>query len=198
MVTKMGKKQKLFELVLTAIFSSLIIVMTLIPNLGYISVSILEITTLHIVVILGATVLGWKYGAIIGGVWGLTSFLRAFTNPLWILFTNPLISVVPRIIVGLVAGLVFTALKKTKLPKLATGAIAAVAGTITNTVLVLSAIYIFGNMIESYRDVYDIVSAIYTTVIGVNGVVELVAAVIIVPTVYLALENVKRNYGYKD
>ena len=52
--------EKLRELVLTAILSALIIVMTVVPYTGYITVGVVEITTLHIVVALGACFLGWK------------------------------------------------------------------------------------------------------------------------------------------
>ena len=73
----MKKKQKLVYLVMCALFAALIVVMTFTPYLGYITVGIIEITTLHIVVIFGATVLGAKYGAILGGVWGLTCIVSA-------------------------------------------------------------------------------------------------------------------------
>ena len=96
------------NLVLTSVFIALIVVMTVIPYTGYINYGVIEITTLHLVVILGAVCLGTKTGTLLGFVWGVTCLLRAFTNPAWILFTNPLISVLPRIFVGMVAGLVFS------------------------------------------------------------------------------------------
>lgn len=179
--------EKLRELVLTAILSALIIVMTVVPYTGYITVGVVEITTLHIVVALGACFLGWKYGAVLGGVWGVTCLIRAFTNPLWIMFTNPLISVVPRILVGLVGGLVFTAMKKTRAPQFVDAMVAAVAATLTNTVLVLSAIYIFGGMFKSYAAFFELFKTIFMTIIGVNGLIELCAAAIIVPLAYKAL-----------
>ncbi|MEZ4508157.1 MAG: hypothetical protein R2881_00415 [Eubacteriales bacterium] len=47
-------------------------------------------------------------------VWGVTSMLRALTNPLWAPFVNPAHLVVPRIFVGMVAGLVAQGLRKTQ------------------------------------------------------------------------------------
>ena len=110
-------KEKTKSLVLAAVFSALIAVMTVVPYTGYINYGpiSLEITTLHIVVILGAVCLGWKYGAILGGVWGVSCMLRALTNPLWYDFLNPMISLLPRIAVGLVAALVFIGLMKLKI-----------------------------------------------------------------------------------
>lgn len=181
--------EKLRSLVLAAILSALIVVMTIVPFTGYITIPVLslEITTLHIVVAIGACLLGWKYGALLGLVWGVTNLVRAFTNPLWIMFTNPLISVLPRIFVGLVGGLVFSAMQKTKASQTAGAIAAAVAATLTNTVLVLSAIYLFGGMLESYAQFFEIFKAAFAYIVTINGVVELIAAAIIVPIVYRAL-----------
>lgn len=185
------KHENIRNFVLTAMFSALIIVMTIVPYTGYITVvGLLEITTLHIVVAIGAILLGWKYGAFLGLVWGVTCFIRAFTNPAWIMFTNPLISVLPRIIVGLVVGLVFEKLSKTTLDKTVCALIAAIVGTLTNTVLVLSAIYIFGGMFESYKAFFELFKTIFATIISLNGGIEIVAAAIIVPLVYKAAASV--------
>lgn len=188
------------KLVLTAMFAAIIVAMTVIPYTGYISYGgVLEITTLHVIVILGATLLGWKSGLVIGGVWGITNLLRALTNPLWLPFVNPLVSVVPRILVALVAAVVYDALTKkflkyrgsrtAILTDLSALIVAAVAATLTNTVLVLTAYYIFGGMIESYRAVFDLMSGILGTIIGLNGVVEMVLAIIVVPTLHTVLSK---------
>lgn len=178
---------KVRDFVLAAVFCALIIVMTVVPMTGYITAGVVEITTLHIVVALGAVILGWKYGALLGGVWGLTCLIRAFTNPLWVMFTNPLISVLPRILVGIVAGAVFAAMKKTKANEMVDALVAALAATLTNTVLVLSAMYAFGGMFESYREFFELFKTIYMSIISVNGLIELAAAAVIVPLVYRAI-----------
>lgn len=191
----MKKTQKLAT---AGILTGLIIVMTLIPYTGYINYGAIEITTLHIPVILGAALLGTGYGAVLGGIWGITCLLRAFTNPLWIMFTNPLISVLPRILVGVVAGLVMAALKKTKLPTAVSGGICGAAGTICNTALVLGAISIFGGLFDSYSAVFELFKSIVSYLITINGVIELVAAVIIVPAVYVAVtKDRKKSEGAK-
>jgi uncharacterized membrane protein len=110
-----------------------------------------------------------------------------------VLFINPLISVLPRIIVGVVAGLVFKGLTKTRLNTYLSVSLTAVAATLTNTVLVLSAIYIFGGMIKSYAEFFELFKTIFTTIIGVNGLIELAAAIVLVPTVYLAISKIKRS-----
>lgn len=177
------------KLVAAAVFAALIVVMTVVPYTGYINYGLIEITTLHIPVILGAVMLGAKYGALLGGIWGITCFVRAFTNPLWIIFTNPLVSVVPRIVVGMVAGLVFALLARKIKSRAVCAVIAAVCATLTNTLLVLGAIYAFGGMIESYAAFFELFKTVFTTIISLNGIIELVAAIVLVPVLQNALER---------
>ncbi len=189
----MKKNKKLMQLVLVALFSAIIIVFTVVPNLGYIATGPIEITTLHIIVIIGAVFLGPKYAGVIGSVWGLTCIARAFVigggSDAFKPFLNPMVSFVPRLLVGLIAALVFSALKKTKLPVVISAGITGAVGTLTNTVLVLSALYIFGGMLESYSDFFVLFKTIVSTIIALNGTIELIAAVIIVPAVYKPLSK---------
>ncbi|MBO5065547.1 MAG: ECF transporter S component [Clostridia bacterium] len=188
----MKEKKKLVRLVLCALFAALIVVMTFTPYLGYITVGIIEITTLHVVVILGAVILGPKYGAILGGVWGLTCVMRAFQFGI-IPFQNPLVSLVPRLIVGLVAGLVFYGLSKTKCPKPIALIISAFTGTLTNTVLVLGSLKIFGGFETLFGEAAKTLEVIIGTLISTNGLIELVAALVLVPSIYMATEKVLKD-----
>jgi hypothetical protein len=91
-------------------------------------------------VIIGAVLEGPIVGAVVGLIFGVFSMIRAAVapnSPLDPAFTNPLISVLPRLFIGPVAWLVWKALKRWT----AVGLVAAgVAGSVTNTVLVLSMI----------------------------------------------------------
>ena len=183
------------SLVLTAVFAALIVVMTVTPYLGYISYGTIEITTLHIVTILGAVCLGAKGGTLLGGVWGLTCLIRAYVAfPIYLDFGfgNFFVSVLPRILVGLVAGALFAALSKTKLPKFVSAGICGAAGTLTNTVLVLSAMQLWQKLHGvAQTDLFTLFGSILKTLIGINGVIELVAAVILVPALYKAVSKVR-------
>ena len=132
-------------MILAAIFCALVVVMNLVPNTGYISVNVVEITTLHIVTIIAAVLLGSVYGLVVGGVWGVSCLIRAYimTPMLAFGFGNPLVSVLPRLLVGLFAGLAFAGLKKTHLSVTLSLIISAIVGTLTNTVLVISGMMIF-------------------------------------------------------
>ena len=102
-------RSKLEKMVLTAMFCAIITAMTFIPFVGYITYGGLSLTTLHVVAILGAVTLGPVRGAVIGLVWGVTCLLYAIANGTAdaAIFLNPLISVVPRVIVGFMAGWYF-------------------------------------------------------------------------------------------
>lgn len=184
----MTKKQKLNRLVMCALFSALIVVMTFTPYLGYISVGPIEITTLHIVAIFAAVAIGPKYGAIVGGVWGATCIVRAIQMG-FAPFANPLVSLVPRVLVAIVAGLVFLGLSKTKCPKAISLVIATLSGTLTNTVLVISALHIFGGFESLLGAAAAALETIILTLIGTNGLIELVSALIVVPSLYMATER---------
>ncbi len=125
------------KIVITAVLSAITIVLGLLPFGGYIPFAGISITILSIPVIIGAILEGPIVGAGIGLLFGLTSLYQAATapkSPLDPLFTNVLLSVLPRLLIGPVAWLVWTALKKNKV----VGLIAAgVAGSYTNTILVL-------------------------------------------------------------
>lgn len=183
MVIKTKRKTDTRNLARAGILCALIIVMTVVPYTGYIYYGLIEITTLHIVVAVGAVLLGWQYGAVLGLVWGVTCMLRALTNPLWAPFVNPLISVVPRVLVGMVGGWVAQGLRKLKLRSGLVAGISAAAATLTNTVLVLSALKLFSTVLSGM----PLFGTIYATLIGLNGSIELVAAILLVPAIVAAV-----------
>lgn len=119
----MTKKQtKIFDLVLLALFISIMLVMNFTP-LGYITTGLFSITLMTIPVALGAVCTGVSGGAVLGFVFGLTSFLQAFGIGYMIdpsaatLFNEKPLAYtvtcfVPRILTGVIAGLVFDIFKK--------------------------------------------------------------------------------------
>ncbi len=108
-----------------------------------------SLTIAHVPVIIGAILEGPVVGLVIGFLFGLFSLIQAAMAPSGIdaAFVNPLISVLPRLFVGPAASLVYVLVagKAAKGGRAALGVIvAAVAGTLTNTVLVLGALGLGG------------------------------------------------------
>lgn len=181
-----------------ALFSALIILLTFTP-LGYIPVGSLSATIIHIPVIIGAIVLGTKYGAVLGGIMGIFSLIRAAVmpaTPLDVLFLNPLVSVFPRILIGLAASSIFIWLQKSFMNKkfstpIAIGISAAVA-TIVNTVTVLGLLaLLYSDQLQ--LDGTSVLSFVFGSVIAVNGIIEIVSAVALSIPIGMALLKLKRN-----
>ena len=82
--------------------------------LGFIPVGPTRATIMHIPVIIVAIMEGPVVGALVGLIFGLFSIFNAISNPtaVSVVFLNPMVSVVPRILIGLVTYYVYSALKK--------------------------------------------------------------------------------------
>lgn len=118
------KNEKTYELVLTALFTAIIVIMAFTP-LGYIPLVVINATIIHIPVILGALFLGPKKGAFLGFIFGLTSFInntfKAATASAFVfspvlaadiigisgVFKSMYICFVPRILVGIIPYFVY-------------------------------------------------------------------------------------------
>ena len=202
----MGRSDYIKELTETALFVAVIIILSVVPFLGYIPLGPINATTIHIPVIVGAILFGWKRGAFLGGVFGVTSLVKNTFQPNASSFVfSPFIPVlgsesgslwalavvlVPRIMIGIVAALVFSffADKSAKMQTLGC-ALAGFAGSLTNTLLVMGGIYLFFG--KSYAEVrgiaYETLLATITTIITGSGLVEAFVAAALSALIGMAL-----------
>lgn len=146
-----------------------------ITNLGFIPVPTAagSATIMHLPAIIGAVAGGPVVGLFVGLIFGLFSFFRA-TSPL---FADPLIAVLPRLLIGLVALWSYRGLSRWgQAPALAG---AAILGTLTNTIGVLGLAVVRG-----YLAFGAAVS------IGLlHGIPEVIVAALITVPVGLALQR---------
>lgn len=186
----MLRKNKAYHLSILAMFIAVIIIQNFVPLFGYIPFGLLDLTTIHVTVVIAAIILGPKNGALIGGVWGLITFVRAFaapTSPLApLVFTNPVVSILPRILIGVVAGWTFIWLNK-KIKQTPAMMLAAIAGTLVNTLLVLTLIYVFYRtpaVAQAYgtADVSRL-GGLLLAVVGANGIPEAILAAVVAPLI---------------
>ncbi len=110
-----------------------------------------SITIMHVPPIIAAILEGPLVGAIVGALFGLFSLLQAAAapnGPIDVAFTNPLISILPRLLIGPAAYLVYRLVRgraeKLLWRELSGVLVGSLAGSLTNTVLVLSGLGIFG------------------------------------------------------
>lgn len=110
---KMNNKEKTIQMVTVSMLGAITIVLGLTP-LGYIPLGLINVTTMHIPVIIGAILQGPVVGGLVGLIFGLSSLLNAIIRPTPIsfVFYNPIISILPRILIGVFAGYCFKFLRK--------------------------------------------------------------------------------------
>ncbi|WP_125980921.1 ECF transporter S component [Loigolactobacillus iwatensis] len=196
----MTKGRSAYRISILALFIAIIIIQNFVPLFGYIPIGPLDLTTIHVTVIIAAMVLGPIDGAIIGGVWGLITFIRAFTSPTSplapLVFTNPVIAIVPRILIGLVTGYLFNWLRKTRLPQTVGMMFASLAGALTNTILVLGLIYIFyrnPQVAAAYHTNLNGLLNVLLVVVATNGIPEAILAAIVGPLISLPLQRYRKD-----
>ena len=76
----MKNQKKIRQLTVAAFFVAVELVLTLTP-IGYIPIGPINATTMHIPVILAGILIGRRWGAMLGGVFGLTSLAKATFSP---------------------------------------------------------------------------------------------------------------------
>lgn len=125
---------------LIGIFGALILLQSFVPMVGYIRIfpGLPQISTVHLTVLIGAILVGYRGAAILGGFWGVLSLIIAYTtapDPLsFALFHQPLIAILPRVLAPVVAVWVYQRLHRW--PNLGL-ILAGVLGAFTNTIGVI-------------------------------------------------------------
>lgn len=165
-------------------------------GLGFIPIPPVKATIMHIPVIIGAIVEGPIVGALVGLVFGLFSMYQAFTTPLptSFLFWNPIIALIPRILIGVVAYYVYILLKNVIKKQSISIGIAALCATLTNTIGVLGLAYLI--YLDRYSAALGIDRAIAGTTIATigvtNGIPEAIVSAVICIPVIIAIQKMKK------
>jgi len=142
-------------------------------RIGFIPVPIPLIgnaTIMHIPAIIGGALEGPVVGLLVGAIFGIFSFLNA-DNPV---FLNPIVAIVPRLFIGVVAWAVFVGLRRWSID-LASAA-AGVRGSFTNTVGVLGLAILFGLLPPAVipavlpQAIAEAILAAVVTVVVVRGI----------------------------
>ncbi|WP_080146493.1 ECF transporter S component [Marinilactibacillus piezotolerans] len=193
------KKSNPYRLAILGILTAIILIQNFVPFLGNIPIPPLNPTIIHITVIIAAIVLGTKDGMIVGGIWGITRMVRAYTVPAtpldWWLWTNPVIALLPRILIGFFTGLVYQMLKRLFPEREKTSiAISAVVGALTNTIFVLLFIYLFYG--EQYAQAINVdvsnLANVLLVIVGTSGIAEAVLAAIVSPLIAVPLKKLRK------
>lgn len=206
----MQKKTNVRLLTQMALLTALMLVMAFTP-LGYIPLPFMNATTMHIPVIIGACLLGPKMGGVLGGLFGITSVVRATISPNLTSFvftpfysfspefhgswTSLIVAIVPRILIGVCAGLVFMGLKKLIHNETISLAVSGFVGSMVNTIGVMGLIYLlFGEQYATAGGTDpSLLLGVIMGVVGVNGVPEAIIAAVLTAAVSKAVLAVGRQ-----
>ncbi len=178
----MSNRKKIQKLTVLSVLAAITAIVAFVPlkTLG------LEITFTMIPVAIGAILYGPSGGAVLGAVFGAVSFLQCLGySPFGaaLLAINPvftfIVCVPTRILAGLLAGLIYKALKagcKSDIPALLTASLAA---PLLNTVFFMSSLVLFfyrTDYIQGFVSAMGAANPIMFILlfVGINGLVEII------------------------
>ncbi|MBU3157425.1 ECF transporter S component [Clostridium estertheticum] len=188
------RKIKTRELTTIGMLSAVCVVLGL-TGYGFIPLPGAKATIMHIPVIIGSIIGGPIVGMTIGLIFGVFSIIQNITAPniLSFAFINPLVSVLPRVLIGLTSYYVYK-LSFGKNENLRIG-LATVIGSLTNTFGVLTMVYIlYAAKFAVSKGIDPSIAA--KTIYGIaiiNGVPEAIIATIITIPVILAIKKIRKN-----
>ena len=190
-----NKKFGTRQLVVIGMLSGISMFMGL-TGFGMIPTPWMKITIQHLPVIIGGIVEGPIVGGIVGLIFGLFSMYLNMTQPVLLspIFMNPIIAIIPRVLIGIVAYYVFVFFKN-KFKKKSIGiAIASILATLTNTVGVLGLTYII--YLEKYASALGLstkaTGAAIATVGVTNGIPEAIISAVISVPIILTVMKIKK------
>lgn len=193
------KKTNVRQLVTLAMLSAVLLVMSFTP-LGYLTVGPLAISLNMIPVAIGAITLGPAGGAVLGAVFGLTSFLQCLgiggTSPMGVILfeINPVLAFlqrfVPRLLAGMLCGFVFRGSAKL-FGNGISGFITGLCAALLNTVLFMTALLLLFGATDYMRELIGgrNILVFVCTFVGVNALVEMLTATAVVGLVSQVLDK---------
>lgn len=186
---------KLFKNPRNLTFLGVMLAVTIILDstpLGAVPVGTVSATITHIPTIITGIILGPLAGLIMGTSLGVVSMIHALTRPVTILdplFVNPLISVLPRMFIGITSYYAYAGLtklfKKHLIGQFVSTLIAGAVGSLTNTGLVFLMLYLIYAK-EVVEKIGMAFKAILILIFTTNAIAEAAVAALITAAISLA------------
>ena len=178
------KKVDVRKMAIIGVLAAISIMLSMTP-LGFIPIGPTNATIMHIPVIIGAIVEGPLVGITVGFIFGATSLLKALTMPTItsFAFINPLVSILPRMLIGVIAYYVFVS-----------GWITGVVGSLVNTVGVLGMIYILygARYAEALGESASAAKTLILTLGATSGIPEAIVGGFVVSAVCIVFNKRKK------
>lgn len=186
------------QMTILAVFMALVVIQTVVPGLGYIPTlpGFPVITLTGMTVVIGACLMGPRLGLLLGLFWGVLSLVRAYTMPAtltFFLFTQPLIAILPRTLCG---GLIGWLAQFNRQQNPTVNAMFGLLGAAINTLGVITlASWLFGHnalpllKLLGQSSTQQPLFQVLLAALGLNGLAEMLAAMLIVPAVLKVLNH---------
>lgn len=192
---KSERKISIKQMAIIGMLSAISIMLSMTP-LGFIPIGPIDATIMHIPVIIGAIIEGPIVGGIIGFIFGFTSFIRAITmpKPTSFVLMNPFISILPRVIMGIVSFYVYKIIFKITKKSSLSGVFSGLIGSLINTFGVLGMVY-FLYAQKYVQAIGKDPSMAKTIILGIamtNGIPEAIIGSLVVSGVIVILKKSKK------
>lgn len=195
------RSTKTIKMAQMAILIAVVLIMAFTP-LGYLKTAGLEISLITIPVAIGAMVIGPTAGAVLGAVFGLTSFYQCFgMSPFgaMLLSINPLytflVCVPTRILMGYLAGILFKAFIKADKGNTVCYFVGGFMTAFLNTLFFMGILILFfwnTDYIQGLAAGKNVMLFVILFV-GINGVVEWIATTIVGGIVSKSVAKIAKN-----
>ena len=196
------RSTKTIKMAQMAILIAVVLIMAFTP-LGYLKTAGLEISLITIPVAIGAMVIGPTAGAVLGAVFGFTSFYQCFgmspfgamllsINPLYTFF----VCVPTRILMGYLAGLLFKAFIKADKGNTVCYFVGGFMTAFLNTLFFMGTLILFfwnTEYIQSLNAAGANPFMFVIAFVGINGVVEWIATTVAGGIVSKAVAKIAKN-----
>lgn len=194
-----AKKINVRQLATLAMLSAVLLIMSFTP-LGYLNIGPLAISLNMIPVAIGAIALGPAGGAVLGAVFGITSFLQCIgiggTSYMGVILfeISPVLAFiqrfVPRLIAGALCGVIFKSSAKL-FGNSISGFITGFCAALLNTVLFMTALLLLFGYTDYMQDLIGGKNILLfaCTFVGINALVEMLTATAVVGLVSQVLDK---------
>lgn len=193
--SKSKKKIDIRKMAIIGVLAAISIMLSMTP-LGFIPIGPTNATIMHIPVIIGAILEGPVVGIVVGFIFGASSLIRNLTMPTItsFAFINPLVSILPRVLIGVVAYYVYKLIMKISKNAFVSGWITGVIGSLVNTIGVLGMIYILygARYVEALGKSATTAKTLILTLIATNGIPEAIVGGFVVSAVCIIFNKRKK------
>lgn len=198
------KNSKTLKMVQMTILIAIVLLMSFTP-IGYLRTAGLEVSLLTIPVVIGAMLLGPGAGAVLGAVFGLTSFWQCFgMSPFGatLLGINPfytfLVCVPTRTLMGFLTGWLFRLIHKVDKSHTVSYFVGGLIGAALNTLFFMGTLVLFFWNTDYIQGINESLGGLNVILfvcafVGINGLLELPATCIAGGAVAKAVERATRN-----